>query len=177
MSDDTSHTSGTLMDELPDVTHMPKRDRDRLIWQWHTSGVPIEVIAQHCSLSDGRIREILAKMRGYVRPPDREEMRRQAYGVMSQIQQRMIPILQSPGAPMVKVVGRGENMGGKIVAVKDPDSGEYVREQGAPMAAARELVRASNLIADMFGLKEATRIETSGTVKYEIVSIDTDAMK
>lgn len=125
-------------------------------------------IAEKFGISQPRVAEILAKMREKIPPPDVEEMRRQSLALHQETQRRALELAEMIGAPVFV---------GKDGSIAYDENGNVVRDYALRLQALETARKADIEIRKLHGLDAATKIEQSGTIRYEVAGIDPEALK
>lgn len=125
-------------------------------------------IAERLGITQQRVSQIEAEARAKLPPLDLEEMRRESLELHYETQRRALALADMIGAP----VTAGKD--GELVL--DPTSGEYVRDYSLRLAALDTARKADIEIRKLHGLDAATKIEQSGSVRYELVGVDPTAL-
>ena len=164
-------------DQKLDVQGYPVNDRDAArgtpqlegrageIWRdWAIFRIPQAEIAEKHGISQQRVGQILAGVRDSLEAPDRQAMIAQSIDTLSELTKRQFEIAALTPAPVVA----GKD--GEVVI--DPESGQVVRDYSARLKALAEVRATDEQIAKRFGLSAPDRVESTATVKYEIVGVD-----
>lgn len=170
---DREYAYGT--DEYPFATRV---ERDAAIRDWSIQRVPVPEIARRAGLTPRRVSSIRSAQRARLSLQDRAAFREEIVSQTAAVTERLMGIVMSPGAPIVKTLSGGEG-GSDLVYVREPEGedgepGAVARDVSGPVQAARAMVQAHRSLATLLGLDAPTKIETEGTstVRYEIVGID-----
>jgi transcriptional regulator with XRE-family HTH domain len=123
-----------------------------------------EAIAAELDISQQRVSQILADVRAALPPIDLAEYRRQAIELHLDVIKRGYEIANMNGAPVT--AGKDGDV------VYDPESGGVVRDFGGRKAALDLVIKAEAELRKLLGADAATKIETSGSVRVELVGID-----
>lgn len=155
----------------PEYPFESRVERDAAIRQWSIERVPVPEIARRAGVSVRRVGQIRTMQRARLSVQDRAELRAEIAAQSAFVTARMMDIVASPGAPIVKTVGSGE--GSTLAYVTEPDDPSAVaRDVSGPIQAAKVVVQTHRSMATLFGLDAPTKVETGGTVRYEIVGVD-----
>lgn len=125
-------------------------------------------IAAKFDISPERVSQILKKVRENQPPLDFEAMRRESLELHRRSQEMLAELAAREGAPVF--VGKD----GQIAYDED---GNVVRDYSLRVQAIAEMRKSDLEIRKLHGLDAATKIEQSGTVRYEIAGLpDTEAL-
>lgn len=148
-------------------------ERDREIWRLHVQGMSQAKIGQRFGIGQPSVSHVIQRMRGRIPRVSREELRADLAEQLHEVRARMHRIMDMEGAPLVKV-GTDPEGGTRVVYVRDPETAELVRDYGAQIKAADQIVRTQTRLAQLMGADDPVRVETTGTVRYEIVGVNTE---
>lgn len=135
-----------------------------------------EAIGERFGISNQRVSQIIAAVRGKMEPTDRGELIEQSRVLLADLQKRFLEIAELTPAPVV----RGKDGDILYDTVTDPETGEshqvVVRDYSARMKALAEARITDEQIAKRFGLSEPakTSVDLQATVRYEIAGVDED---
>lgn len=124
-------------------------------------------IAQKYGISQQRVGEILAKKREMMTPLDTDAMRRESLELHQDIQRRALELADMVGAPVFV---------GKDGCIAYDTEGNVVRDYSLRLQALETARKADVEIRKLHGLDAATKIEQSGTIRYEVAGVDLDAL-
>ena len=139
--------------------------RNGEIWERYTvGGWSQEALAAEYGLTQQRISEIIADVRGRIPLIDKAEYLRKNLETIEYVRRLALELSQKKAAP----VTAGKD--GDIVL--DPETGEVVRDYAIQFKASELLLKAATDEAKRLGLDAPTKTEISGTVRYEIAGIE-----
>jgi hypothetical protein len=121
-------------------------------------------IAQELEISYQRVSKIVANCRAKLPPVDRVEMRNRLINLKEEVIERALSLAELEGAPVT--AGKDGDI------VRDPATGEVVRDYAARIQAYRLALDAARELRKLEGLDAASKVETSGTVRYVLEGID-----
>lgn len=119
-----------------------------------------EMIAEELNISNQRVSQILADVRAAIPPINRDQLVSQSLELVAYVKQQAMDIVDMAGAPVF--VGKDGDI------ARDED-GNVVRDHSGRLAALKMAMDADNVLAKRLGLDSPTKIEQSGSVRYEIV--------
>ena len=123
-----------------------------------------EAIAEELGISQQRVSQIVARVRELLPPVDLEEHRQHAIELHLDVIKRAYEMAGMKGAPVTA--------GKDGTVVYDPESGDVVRDYALRGTALNLVIKAEAELRKLLGLDAATKVETSGTVRYEMVGVD-----
>lgn len=123
-----------------------------------------EVLAERFGISQPRVSEIIAAVKATLPADDLAEMRATSLELYAELGRRAMEIADLAAAPVA--VGKDGNV------LFDPESGDVVRDYAARMKALELAAKMDGERRKLMGLDSATKVETSGTVRYELVGVD-----
>ncbi|HEY6924939.1 MAG TPA: hypothetical protein VI653_15800 [Steroidobacteraceae bacterium] len=126
------------------------------------------VIGERLGISQQQVSVMLAKAREKLPPVDLEAIRRESLELHYDTKRRALELAERLGAPVT--AGKDGDL------VLDPQTNEYVRDYSLRLAALDTARKADIEIRKLLGADSATKIETSGTIRYEVASVDLDAL-
>jgi len=115
-------------------------------------------------ISMQRVSQILAEVKAKMPPIDLSEMRARSIELHLDVIKRAYEMAGMKGAP----VTAGKD--GEVVY--DPEGGEVVRDYALRGSSLALVLKAEAELRKLLGLDAATKVETSGTVRYEVVGVD-----
>lgn len=118
--------------------------------------------------SQQQVSKILADARTKLPPPDLEAIRQESLTMHRETQRIALELAEKIGAPIT--AGKDGDL------VVDPTSGEYVRDYSLRLAALETARKADVEIRKLMGADAATKVEQSGTIRYEVAGVDLDAL-
>jgi hypothetical protein len=125
-----------------------------------------EAIAQEFGISQARVSQIVREVRASIPENDREEMRQESLELYREMTRRALEIADLVPAPLV--AGKdGE-------PVIDPETHKPVRDYTGRLRAMETALKFDLERRKLMGLDSATKVETSGAVRFEIVGVDVD---
>lgn len=145
--------------------------RDWAIWQ----AVAVDKrthadVAAEYGLSGTRIGQIVEAMRGNMSVRARADVRADFAAELERLRAVVQEVMDLKPAPVVK------SEGGAIVYVKDPETGEYVRDHGARLSAVAAALKVQERAAKMLGVDAPQETVAETHVTYEIRGADPDAL-
>ncbi len=134
---------------------------------WHHYAVKRwtqERIAEKYGISVQRVSQIIADERERLGPIDREEMIRKSAELYAANIAKLQELVELEGAPVT--AGKDGDL------VIDPVTGKHVRDYSARMAAIKLINDTDAQVRKLFGLDAATKVESTATVRHEIVGVN-----
>lgn len=125
-------------------------------------------IGERYNLSRQRVSQIVQAYAAALPPIDAEAMRRRSLELHETAQRMAMELAEREGAPVFV---------GKDGALAYDENGNVVRDYSLRLSALETMRKADVEIRKLHGLDAATKIEQSGTVRYEVASVDLDALK
>lgn len=126
-------------------------------------------IGERYGISQARVSEILEKYRASLPPVDLDAMRRESIALHLDTMRAALELAGMDGAPVF--VGKDGDV------ARDPENDNAVVRDYSLRLAAREAARKADVeLRKLMGLDAATKIEQSGTVRYEVAGVDLDAL-
>ena len=125
-------------------------------------------IAKRLNITQQSVSEALIRARSKLPPIDHEAMRRESLSLHQDIQRRALSLAERLGAPVT--AGKDGDI------LYDPENKKVVRDYALRVAALKLASDSDKEIRKLHGLDAATKIEQSGTIRYEIAGVDTDAL-
>lgn len=125
-------------------------------------------IGERYNLSRQRVSQIVQAYAAALPPIDAEAMRRRSLELHEATQRMAMELAEREGAPVFV---------GKDGALAYDDAGNLVRDYSLRLSALETMRKADVEIRKLHGLDAATKVETSGTVRYEVAGVDLDALK
>lgn len=125
-------------------------------------------IGKHLGISQQRVSAILAKCREQIEAPDLTAMRDKSIRLHEDVIRRAFEMAEMAGAPIA--VGKDGNI------LRDPVDGAVVRDYALRNTALALALKAEAELRKLMGLDAATKVETTGSVKFEIVGVDPEAL-
>lgn len=143
----------------------PLTEREEEIWRLYcVSRLSQQAIADRFEISNQRVSQILAAIRLKLPPVDIDAVRQQSLRLHQDIQRRAFEIADMNGAPIT--AGKDGDV------VYDPEDNSVARDYGGRIAAMRLALEADKEIRKLLGADAASKTETTGTLRYEIVGVD-----
>lgn len=135
--------------------------RNGEIWHRYTVRAQTqEMIAEELGISQERVSQIIREIRAAIPPIDRDQLVASSLELVSYVKQQAMEIVDMAGAPVFV---------GKDGDIARDENGEVVRDHSGRLAALKMAMDADNVLAKRLGLDSPTKIEQSGSVRYEIV--------
>lgn len=125
-------------------------------------------IADELGVSQQRVSQILAACREKIVPPDLTAMRDKSIALHEDVIRRAFEMAEMSGAPIA--VGKDGTI------LKDPEDGTVVRDYALRNTALMLALKAEAELRKLMGMDAATKVETTGSVKFEIVGVDPEAL-
>lgn len=126
-------------------------------------------VADRLKISQQRVSQIEADARAKLPPLDLDAMRRESLELHYETQRKALALADMIGVPVT--AGKDGDL------VVDPTSGEFVRDYSLRLAALDTARKADIEIRKLHGLDAATKIEQSGSVRYELVGVSIEDLK
>lgn len=124
-------------------------------------------IAEKFGISPQRVSQIIKKVRQNQPPLDFEGLRQESLELHRRSQQMALALAEREGAPVFV---------GKDGSMAFDENGQPVRDYSLRLQALETARKADLEIRKLHGLDAATKIEQSGTVRYEIAGVEPDAL-
>jgi hypothetical protein len=125
-------------------------------------------IGERIGVSQGMVSQILASARAKLPPVDLDAIRRQGLELHLATMRAALELAGREGAPVT--AGKDGDL------VLDPATGQHVRDYSLRLAALETARKADVEIRKLYGLDAPSKIEQSGTVRYEVAGVDLDAL-
>lgn len=138
------------------------------IYERRMRGERISDLAVEYSVSESRISQICTEIRRSLPDRSREELVRINHEQLEFLRDEVLRLVQKAGAP----VTAGQH--GDVLI--DPDTGAIVRDYSLRINALKEAHRLILSKNKMLGLDAPSEVKTSGSVRYEIVGVDPEAL-
>lgn len=123
-------------------------------------------IAERMGVSQPRVSQILADARAKLPPVDLAAVRQEALELHLDVIRRAYLLAEMNGAP----VTAGKDGG----VVYDPEDNSIVRDYTLRMNALALALKADEQRRKLLGADAATKTEVTGSVRYEVVGVDTE---
>jgi transcriptional regulator with XRE-family HTH domain len=121
-------------------------------------------IGQRLGISGPRVSQILAGARAKMPPIDLGAIRQEALTMHMDVIRRAYEIAEMMAAPVT--AGRFDDV------LYDPETDEIVRDYSGRINALKLALAADKARRDLTGADEPSKQEMSGSVRYEVVSVD-----
>lgn len=125
-------------------------------------------IGERYGISYQRAWQIVQEYAASLPPIDVEAMRRRSLELHEATQRMALELAEQEGAPVFV---------GKDGSIAYDEAGNVVRDYALRLSALETARKADLEIRKLHGLDAATKIEQSGTVRYEVAGVDLDALK
>lgn len=170
---------------MPEGPQRRLAGRNGAIWQAHLDGATQESLAEQFGLSQSAISKILLKVRDSIPAPVIDDIRKTSADRIAVLYAETMKIMRAPH-PLVSVqrgtvifapVTEDGTLGAnELDEDGQPIGARYVplEDDGPKLAAIAMALRIEERVAKAHGTDAATKVETSGTVKFEIVGVDVD---
>lgn len=147
----------------------PDEERNAAIYRLRVvNRLTFSEIGERYGISYQRAWQIVQDYAAALPPIDAEAMRRRSLELHEATQRMAMELAEKEGAPVF--VGKDGEM------AYDTD-GKPVRDYSLRLSALETMRKADVEIRKLHGLDAATKIEQSGTVRYEVAGVDLDALK
>lgn len=123
-------------------------------------------IAERMGVSQPRVSQILADARAKLPPVDLAAVRQEALELHLDVIRRAYLLAEMNGAP----VTAGKDGG----VVYDPEDNSIVRDYTLRMNALALALKADEQRRKLLGADAATKTEVTGSVRYEVIGVDTE---
>lgn len=127
------------------------------------------VIGERLGISAPRVSVIFHSARGKLPPVDLAAIRQEALELHEDVIRRALELAEMAGAPVT--AGKDGDV------VLDPEGNTVVRDYSARINALQLALKADAERRKLLGADAATKTETSGSVKYEIVGVSLEDLK
>jgi Mor transcription activator family len=145
--------------------------RNGAIWREYCRGATMEGLADKYGLSFQRISQIIAEVRDTIPQQTRQQLIQQEIDFLNDTRSSiMADVYDSNPAPVTIRDGEGWRY------LKDPVTDEYVVDHTARLTAARVGLDYSKFIADVLGLKAATKVDLGPSEEAAAVQQAADAV-
>lgn len=124
-------------------------------------------IGKKFDVSPQRVHQIIERRKKNMPPLDFEALRRESLELHQKAQQMALELAGREGAPVFV---------GKDGQIAYDEQGNVVRDYSLRLQALETARKADIEIRKLHGLDAATKIEQSGTVRYELAGVDMDAL-
>ena len=157
---------------------MPSEDRvsrnswrDVDIYEKRVRGATLAQLAAEYGIHESRVSQICVEIRRNLPDRAREELVKISFDQLESLRDEVLNLARMPGAP----VTAGQH--GDILREPSIDGqGEIVRDYSLRIKALQEAHRLILSKNKMLGLDAPTEVKTSGSVRYEIVGVDPEAL-
>lgn len=144
--------------------------RNGEIWRAYTIYRKTQrAIADEFGMSQAQVSRIISEVRAEIPEDDRAEMRQQSLELYREMTRRAMEIADLVPAPVV--VGKDN----EILTEPDPNNPgqeRVVRDYSGRLRAMETALKFDQETRKLMGLDSATKVETSGAVRFEIVGVD-----
>jgi hypothetical protein len=141
--------------------------RDDGIWNAHLDGTPQDKIAKKFAVSQQRVSQIIAKKRESLPVVSVQEIKQVEAERIARLYAETMRIMRAEH-PLVSIT-RG-------TVIEDPDTGQRLLDDGPVLAAIGMALRINERVAKAYGTDAATKVESTGTVKFVLEGVDVDAI-
>lgn len=142
--------------------------RDVDIYEKRVRGATLAQLAAEYGIHESRVSQICVEIRRNLPDRAKEELVKISFDQLESLRDEVLNLARMPGAP----VTAGQH--GDVLI--DPESEEVVRDYSLRIKALQEAHRLILSKNKMLGLDAPTEVKTSGSVRYEIVGVDPDAL-
>src|SRR6266704_487164 len=125
-------------------------------------------IAERLDMTQQNVSYHLKAARAKLPPVDLDAIRRESLEMHLAIQRRALDLAEMDGAPVT--AGKDGDL------VVDPKTGQHVRDYSLRLQAFEAARKSDVEIRKLYGLDAASKTEVSGSVRYEVASVDLDAL-
>lgn len=154
--------------ELP--PHDPLTERQREAYRLASIyRMPQREIAEKMGITQQSVSELIRVARAKMPAVDHTELRRGLLDMHEEVIRRALSLAELEGAPVT--VGKDGDI------LREPDSGEVVRDYAGRVAAYNLALKAAAELRKLEGLDAAAKMEIGATVRYEVVGVDTEMLK
>lgn len=123
-------------------------------------------IAERIGVHQTTVGKILADARAKLPPVDLAAIRAEALALHEDVIRKAYALAELRGAPVT--AGKDGDV------VRDPEDNSVVRDYGGRMAALALALKADEQRRKLLGADAATKTEVTGSVRYEVVGVDTE---
>ena len=123
-------------------------------------------VAEEFGITQQRVSAIVQQVRDAMPEDERDEMRRATLELYDEITRRVLEVADLVPAPLVA--------GKDGLPVQDPVTGEFVRDYSARLKALELALKPAAERRKLMGLDAAEKLETTGTVRFELVGVDVE---
>jgi hypothetical protein len=149
----------------PKLTKGQTGERDRALWRDKVAGWSIPDLAAKYGISDTRVTQICAKIRGDIPRATADDYRRDFADQLDGLRKEMQAIVDAGPAPAFS------SKGDQLWARANPDDYENltpVMDHAARLAATAQIVSVQARASKLLGLDAAEKAEVDTTVRYVI---------
>jgi glucose/arabinose dehydrogenase len=150
-----------LDDERDDLIY-----RLRVVNRWTMSKIAAD---PRVNLSHQRVQQILERITANLPVPDIAAVRAESMRMLRHVQAEALNLAELQGAPVTA--------GKDGFTLYDPESGAVVRDYAGRNVALKLAIEADKEIRKLMGADAASKVESTATVRYELASIDPEALK
>jgi hypothetical protein len=127
--------------------------RNGAIWREHCRGATQEALAIKYDLSNQRVAQIIAAVRGAIPQQERAELVAQEVDHMRDVRTEIMELWDGDPVPVTQRVGEGWEY------VRAPDGGEIAMDHGGRLHAVRLALEYTKQMHRVLGLESATRVD------------------
>jgi predicted DNA-binding protein (UPF0251 family) len=158
-----------MPDEVLDGTEALTPLQSRVWRMYHVARKTQDEIAALEGCSQQAVGQALSRARANMPRVDLVAERRAIQETHREVIRRAFELADKAGAPVT--AGKDGDV------VHDPDDRSVVRDYAGRIAALKLALQASEAMRKLDGMDAATRVDVAAVVKYEIVGVDTEALK
>jgi hypothetical protein len=135
------------------VTGYNQDERNWAMWREWITGTTQAAIGRRYGLTQSRVSEILRELQQSMPKPTRDELIAREAAFLDDLRRQVMDLTAREGAPVTA--------GKDGMVVRDPESGEVVRDYSLRLAAAREGRELNKRLATLLGLDAAQRVDVT----------------
>lgn len=135
--------------------------RKHIIYGWTQ-----ERCAEHFGISQERVSQIVRDVRAGIPEDSKADLVRASMDLINEVKARALEIADMIPAPVVA--------GKDGTPVYDPETGMLARDFSGRLRALETALKADDTLAKRLGLDAASKIESTATVRYEVLGVDTE---
>lgn len=144
-------------------------DRDVGIWRAYCGGATQEAIARRFKISQPTVHRAIQRVRDSIPAEDKEALVKREIAFLDRMRDEMIADFEAALPPAFDQKGN---------ALRDPETGKYVRDSSVRFAAFDRALRSAERLAKLLGLDAPARVETaSQSVSYILLGVDDSALR
>jgi hypothetical protein len=145
---------------------MDDEERDWRIYLAYTAGRKTQLaISREFNIGQQRVSQIIASVRASLPVDTVEEMREKSLRLYDELIRKALEIVDLTPAPVFV---------GKDGAIAYDEDGSVVRDYSGRLNAMQVAAKMDAELRKLHGLDAATKVEQSGSVRFEIVGVDTE---